>query len=104
MRAYKLLAAACATITFAVLAPARAEPGAAHPASVEQDKPVQNIYGRAHLSLDGRWNYIVDPYENGYYNYRHQPFDATPSGKGGYYDDRKPADKSDWVEYDFSLA
>jgi beta-glucuronidase len=100
MRAFILLAAACATIAFVLPAPARAETSA--PAAA--DKPVQNIYGRAHTNLDGRWNYIIDPYENGYYNYRHQPFDATASGKGGYYDDRKPADKSDWVEYDFSLA
>src|SRR4051812_14029083 len=50
--------------------------------------PVQNIYGRSHLSLNGRWSYIIDPYENGYYDYRHTPFDASASGKGGFYDDR----------------
>jgi beta-glucuronidase len=66
--------------------------------------PVQNIYGRTHLSLDGRWSYIVDPYENGYYDYRHMPFDQSASGKGGFYDDRKPKDKTDWVEYDFDRA
>jgi beta-glucuronidase len=63
--------------------------------------PTQNIYGRSHVSLDGRWNYIVDPYENGYYDYRHMPFDQSDSGKGGFYDDRKPKDKTEWVEYDF---
>jgi beta-glucuronidase len=66
--------------------------------------PVQNIYGRTHLSLDGRWSYIIDPYENGYYDYRHMPFDQSASGKGGFYDDRKPKDKTDWVEYDFDRA
>lgn len=66
--------------------------------------PVQNILGRSHLSLNGRWSYIIDPYETGYYDYRRMPFDASASGKGGFYDDRKPRDKSDWVEYDFDRA
>jgi len=66
--------------------------------------PVQNIYGRSHVSLNGRWHYIVDPYENGYYDYRHMPFDQSQTGKGGYYDDRQPKDKTDWVEYDFDRA
>jgi beta-glucuronidase len=66
--------------------------------------PLQNIYGRSHLSLNGRWSYIIDPYETGYYDYRHVPFDASASGKGGFYDDRKPKDKGDWVEYDFDRA
>ena len=67
-------------------------------------QPLQNIYGRSHLSLNGRWSYIIDPYENGYYDYRRQAFDASKSGKGGFYDDRKPKDKGDWVEYDFERA
>jgi beta-glucuronidase len=66
--------------------------------------PVQNIYGRSHISLNGRWHYIIDPYENGYYDYRHMPFDQSQTGKGGYYDDRQPKDKTDWVEYDFDRA
>jgi beta-glucuronidase len=66
--------------------------------------PLQNIAGRSHISLNGRWSYIIDPYENGYYDYRHMPFDASESGKGGFYDDRKPKDKTDWVEYDFDRA
>ena len=24
--------------------------------------PTQNIYARSHVSLDGRWSYIIDPY------------------------------------------
>ncbi|GAB2816359.1 glycoside hydrolase family 2 protein [Ferruginibacter profundus] len=74
-----------------------------NPVSAQQQL-LQNIYGRSHTSLNGRWNYIIDPYEMGYYDYRHMPFDQSPSGKGGFYDDRKPADKTDWVEYDFDLS
>ena len=66
--------------------------------------PLQNIYGRSHLSLNGRWSYSADPYGNGFYDYRRQAFDASKSGKGGFYDDRKLKDKGDWVEYDFGRA
>ncbi len=69
-----------------------------------QSVNLQNIYGRTLTSLNGRWSYIIDPYEMGYYDYRHTPFDESASGKGGFYDDRKPTDKGDWVEYDFNLA
>ncbi len=35
-----------------------------------QSPLIQNVYNREALSLNGDWNYIVDPYENGYYDYR----------------------------------
>lgn len=66
--------------------------------------PIQNIHARTHQSLNGRWNYIVDPYEMGFYDYRRAAFDASASGKGGFYDDRKPRDKGDFVEYNFDLS
>jgi beta-glucuronidase len=69
-----------------------------------QQSLIQNIYSRTHTSLNGRWNYIIDPYEMGYYDYRHMPFDQSASGKGGFYDDKKPKDKGDWVEYNFDLS
>jgi len=63
-----------------------------------------NVAARPALVLDGRWHVIVDPYENGYYDYRRQPYDAAEHPTGGYFLDRKPADKSDLVEYDFDAA
>ncbi len=65
---------------------------------------IQHIAAREELNLDGRWNYMVDPYENGYYDYRHMPYDQSPSGKGGFYDNRKQKDKSELIEYDFDLS
>jgi beta-glucuronidase len=65
---------------------------------------LQNIYGRTITSLNGRWNYIIDPYEMGYYDYRHMPFDKSESGKGGFYDDRKQKDKGELIEYNFDLS
>jgi beta-glucuronidase len=62
---------------------------------------IQHVFAREEVSLDGRWNYIVDPYENGFYDYRHMPYDQSPSGKGGFYDNRRQTDKSQLIEYDF---
>lgn len=71
---------------------------------MSQNNLLQNIYGRTHLSLNGRWNYIIDPYEMGYYDYRHTPFDQSPTGKGGFYDDRQQKNKGELIEYDFTLS
>src|SRR2546430_4378871 len=49
-------------------------------------------------SLNGRWHVIVDPYENGYYDYRQAP------RAHGYFDDAPQASKSDLVEYDFAKS
>jgi beta-glucuronidase len=53
---------------------------------------------RAGQSLDGAWHTIVDPYDNGLVDYRNQPLPR------GYFEDAKPKDKSDLVEYDFSRS
>ncbi len=69
-----------------------------------QNTSLQNVSNRKHLSLNGRWNYIIDPYEMGYYNYRRVPFDQTESGQGGFYDDRQQKNKGELIEYDFNLS
>ena len=69
-----------------------------------QTNLLQNVYSRSHISLNGRWNYIIDPYETGYYDYRHMPFDQSASGKGGFYDDKKQTDKGESIEYNFDLS
>ena len=64
---------------------------------------IQNAPARRVLSLNGSWNYIIDPYENGFYDYRREAFDQSKSGKGGYYDNQKPsnAQEPELIEYDF---
>ena len=63
-----------------------------------------NPGARVHLNLNGKWHVIVDPYENGFYDYRHEPYDARPNPGGGYFLDRKPADRSELIEYDFDTS
>jgi beta-glucuronidase len=60
-----------------------------------QSPLITNVGGRHSLSLDGRWQTIIDPYENGFYDYRYQ---ESPNG---YFKNAKPKSPSDLVEYDF---
>jgi beta-glucuronidase len=65
-----------------ISAPAIADP---QPATL-----IANIPGRATLSLNGTWHIIVDPYETGLGN--------------RFWENRKPKDKTDLVEYDFDRS
>jgi beta-glucuronidase len=70
-----------------------------------QENLIVNASNRSAVSLNGKWNYIVDPYETGYYNYRWQPYDNFENpGKGAYFINAKPENKSDLVEYDFDKS
>jgi beta-glucuronidase len=65
----------------------------------QQPSPlITNLDGRHTLSLDGRWQIIIDPYENGYYDYRYEP---RPDG---YFKNAKPSSPGDLVEYDFDSS
>jgi beta-glucuronidase len=57
-----------------------------------------NIAARRTISLNGKWKAIVDPYENGYYDFRMQ------EDKEGYFRNAKPKDKSERIEYDFDAS
>ncbi len=62
---------------------------------------IQNIKGRDQMSLNGRWNYIIDPYQMGYLDYRQEPYDQRKSGNGGFFDNITKVEKSKIVEYNF---
>lgn len=70
-----------------------------------QENLLVNVYNRATTSLNGQWNYIVDPYENGFYNYRLEPFENQENpGNGAFFINAKPKSKSDLIEYDFDTS
>ncbi|MDO6802295.1 glycoside hydrolase family 2 TIM barrel-domain containing protein [Wenyingzhuangia sp. 1_MG-2023] len=69
--------------------------------SLFSQKTIQNIDAREKISLNGRWNYIIDPYQMGYLDYRQEPFDASLTGKGGFYENITSPKKNQKVEYDF---
>ncbi len=64
-----------------------------------------HTFYRETISLNGKWNVIVDPYETGYYNYRLDAFDqlryAPPSA---FFTDSKAKSPSDLIEYDFDRS
>lgn len=70
-----------------------------------QDNLLHNSYSREGLSLNGQWNYIVDMYETGYYNYRWEPHDGSENpGAGAFFTNKKPENKMDLVEFNFDTA
>ncbi|NND10559.1 MAG: beta-glucuronidase [Flavobacteriaceae bacterium] len=72
---------------------------------LSQDELIINVYNRTATSLNGSWKYIIDPYENGYYNYRYEPFDQqeTPWASA-FFLNSKPKNDSDLIEYDFETS
>ncbi|MGK4568221.1 sugar-binding domain-containing protein [Flavobacterium sp. 3HN19-14] len=70
-----------------------------------QESLITNIYNREAFSLNGDWNYIIDPYENGYYNYRSEPYDQMENpGKSAFFSNAKVTNKSELLEYDFDKS
>lgn len=59
-------------------------------AAVAQTEPIANVPGRKTIDLGGTWNVIVDAYHVG--------------ENSRFYEDRKPKDPSDLVEYDFDRS
>ncbi len=70
-----------------------------------QEDLIANVYNREVTSLNGDWKYIVDPYENGYYNYRYEPFDQQKNPwASAFFLNSKSKNASDLIEYDFDKA
>jgi len=70
-----------------------------------QEELMVNAYNRKTTSLNGYWKYIVDPYENGFYNYRYEAFEnQTNPSSGAFFTNTKKKSKADLIEYDFDKA
>ncbi len=72
--------------------------GAVMTAGATEVPQVTNILGRQTMSLNGAWHYIVDVQEEGYYDYRMNPYDW------GFFRNAKPQRPEDLIEYDFDKA
>jgi beta-glucuronidase len=59
---------------------------------------IVNTDNRNTISLDGKWDIIVDPYENGFYNHQYK------MRANGYFKNQKPEKISDLIEYDFDSS
>ena len=70
--------------------------------SQAQEELLINTYNRKTTSLSGSWHYIIDPYENGFYNYRYEPFENQENpGNGAFFMNAKIKNPKDLIEYDF---
>ncbi len=64
---------------------------------------IQNIYARNYLNLDGRWHYIIDPFETGFRGF--QGAKADDDNKlGGFFENKQQQSKSELVEYNFDKS
>ena len=67
--------------------------------AVAQEVPqLANVLGRQTVSLNGKWNYIIDVQEEGYYDYRMNPT------RWGFFRNAKPQRPEELIEYDFDKA
>lgn len=70
-----------------------------------QGQDINGLALREGKLLGGEWKIIIDPYENGYYNYRWQPFDAEEKPlRRAFFMDSKANSPSDLIEYDFDAS
>jgi len=67
-------------------------------AAASSNSLLQNSNNRVHVSLNGAWDIIPDPYENGYYNHRYEAKDD------GYFLAETAKTPSDLIEYNFDKA
>lgn len=74
-------------------------------ASLAADPQPFQTYTRSGVSLNGDWKIIIDPYENGYYNYRYEPFDQMENPpRSAYFRDAQPRHSAELIEYNFDEA
>ncbi len=59
---------------------------------------ITNVAARNITSLNGKWNYIIDPLDNGFYDYRLEPL------KNGFFKNQKPTNPSQLIEYNFDTS
>mgnify|MGYP002626233334 CR=1 FL=1 len=59
---------------------------------------IDNVYNRKKILLNGKWKYIIDVQEEGYYGYR-----MELRGRG-FFMNEKPKNPDDHVEYSFDTA
>src|ERR1043165_9611482 len=65
-----------------------------------QDALIANVASRKTISLNGKWQYIIDPYETGFYDYRYQ--EKNEHDKDAYWNTDVPENKTDRKEHGYT--
>ncbi len=66
-----------------------------------------NTTNRENTSLNGKWHYIIDPYETGYYDYRYSPYDETSQkskNRAAFFNNANANSDTDRIEYSFDKS
>jgi beta-glucuronidase len=66
----------------------------------QNDQLIGNIPGRKTINLNGTWQYIIDPYETGFYNYRYQ--ERRESDPEAYWNTHIPKHKGERKEHGYT--
>jgi beta-glucuronidase len=61
---------------------------------------IANTASRQSMSLNGKWQYIVDPYETGFYDYRYK--ERAQTDAEAYWNSDRPRDKGDRKEHGYT--
>jgi beta-glucuronidase len=85
--------------TFAAIALAALLVASAGPARSQQVELIQNVSARAGQSLNGPWQFLIDPYDAGYVDFHLNPLQDGGLGAG-----HEPAGKGDKFELGFLPA
>lgn len=66
---------------------------------------ISNISNRNTTSLNGVWNYIVDPYETGFYSFHHDQYDKQQKpSNSAFFNNYHAVNKQELVEYNFDKS
>lgn len=65
-----------------------------------QNNLITNIEEREHISLNGTWHYIIDPYETGFFNYRYG--ERNENDREAYWNDPKVKNKTERIEHGYA--
>lgn len=70
-----------------------------------QQITIQNSKNRQITHLNGDWNYIIDPYETGYYSFHLDEYDKKSDFQmGAFFNNYHSANKNNLIEYDFDKS
>lgn len=66
---------------------------------VKSQNLITNVHNRNVTSLNGKWQYIVDPYETGFYDYRYN--ERRQTDREAYWNSDIPNNKTDRLEHGY---
>jgi len=64
---------------------------------------IQNVYSRNYINLDGKWHYIIDPFETGFRGFQGAKADENET-LSGFFENKQQQSKSELIEYNFEKS